>query len=70
VSWCRLRSGRLRETWVNVKIAWLRLVAIGRYLGAEDRVEAEVKRPGRRRLVPFAAMMVSGPSASCCGRGS
>src|SRR5262249_55571866 len=52
-------SGRLRESWVNVKILWLRLVAVGRYLGAEDTVEAEGKRPDRRRrLVPFAAMML------------
>jgi prepilin peptidase CpaA len=53
--------GRLRETWVNFKILWHRLVAAGRHLGAEDRIEAEVGRDDRRRrLIPFAAMVAVG----------
>jgi prepilin peptidase CpaA len=52
---------RTGEAWVNLQIAWHRLAAIGRYLGAEDRVETEVTRPDRRgRVIPFAAMMALG----------
>jgi prepilin peptidase CpaA len=52
---------RTGETWVNLQIAWHRLAALGRYLGAEDRVETEVARPDRRgRIIPFAAMMALG----------
>jgi prepilin peptidase CpaA len=53
--------GRWRESWVNVQILWHRVAAVGRHLGAEDRVEAEVRRDDRRRrLVPFAAMIMVG----------
>ena len=53
------RSGR--ETWLNLKIVWFRVAAVGRHLGADDGVEAEVRSPDRRRrLVPFAAMMAFG----------
>jgi len=53
--------GRVRETWVNLKIIWYRVAAIGRHLGAEDRIEAEVNRADRRRrIIPFAAMVAVG----------
>jgi prepilin peptidase CpaA len=56
-----LVTGSGRETWTNLKIIWLRVAAVGRHLGGEDRVEAEARRPDRRRrLVPFAAMMTLG----------
>ena len=49
------------ETLVNLQILWLRLASIGRYLGADDRVETEVLRTDRRRrLIPFAAMVAIG----------
>jgi prepilin peptidase CpaA len=59
-----LMSGRVRETWVNLKIIWYRVAAVGRHLAAEDHVEAEVKREDRRRrVIPFAAMMALGTFA-------
>ncbi len=54
-------AASLRETWLNVQILWLRLACLGRHLGREDRVEAEVKRDDRRRrLIPFSAMIALG----------
>ncbi len=54
-------AASLRETLVNIQILWLRLACLSRHLGAEDRVEAEVERPDRRRrLIPFSAMMALG----------
>jgi prepilin peptidase CpaA len=54
-------ASSLRETLLNIQILWLRLVCLGRHLGSEDRVEAEVKRPDRRRrLIPFSAMIALG----------
>jgi prepilin peptidase CpaA len=57
-----LAYGRMRETWVNLQIIWHRVAAVGRHLGAEDRIEAEVGRDDRRRrrLIPFAAMVAVG----------
>jgi prepilin peptidase CpaA len=53
--------GRVRQTWVNLQIIWHRLAAVGRHLGAEDRIEAEVDRDDRRRrIIPFAAMVAVG----------
>jgi prepilin peptidase CpaA len=53
--------GRVRETWLNLQIGWLRVKALGRQLGADDRIETEVKQPDRgRRLIPFAAMVALG----------
>jgi prepilin peptidase CpaA len=50
--------GRPGETWRNLQIVCYRLTSFFRYLGSEDRVEAEVKDPcRRRRVIPFAAMM-------------
>jgi len=51
-------SGRLRETWIDLKVLWYRLVAVTRQIGGEDRIEIEVNRPDRRlRLIPFAAVV-------------
>jgi prepilin peptidase CpaA len=51
----------LRETVLNMQILWLRLACLGRHLGHEDRVEAEVRRHDRRRrLIPFSAMIALG----------
>ena len=56
-----LMSRRLRETWVNLQVAWYRLKAVGRYLGSDSDVDAGVTRADRRqRLVPFAAMVAIG----------
>jgi len=56
-----LMSRRLRETWLNMQIAWYRLKAVGRYLGSDSDVESAVTRADRRqRLVPFAAMVAVG----------
>lgn len=53
--------GRPRETWHNFQIIFHRLAILGRYLGSEDRLEAEVNAPDRRhRVIPFAAMMCLG----------
>jgi prepilin peptidase CpaA len=53
--------GRVRETWINLKIIWHRVAAVGRHLGGEDRIEDEVGRDDRRRrLIPFAAMVAVG----------
>jgi len=54
-------AASLRETLLNIQILWLRLACLGRHLGAEDRVEAEVQRTDRRRrLIPFSAMIALG----------
>jgi len=54
-------AASLRETLLNMQILWLRLACLGRHLGSEDRVEAEVKRSDRRRrLIPFSAMIALG----------
>jgi prepilin peptidase CpaA len=56
-----LMNRRLRETWVNLQIAWYRLKAVGRYLGSDCDVDSTVTRADRRqRLVPFAAMVAVG----------
>jgi prepilin peptidase CpaA len=56
-----LTAASLKETLLNMKILWLRLVCLGRHLGSEDRVEAEVRRSDRRRrLIPFSAMIALG----------
>jgi prepilin peptidase CpaA len=53
--------GRVRETWLNLQISWLRVKALGRRLGADDQIETEVQQPDRRRrLIPFAAMVAVG----------
>jgi prepilin peptidase CpaA len=54
-------TGRVAETVVNLQILWLRLASVGRFLGADDKVEVEVGRTDRRkRIIPFAAMVAVG----------
>jgi prepilin peptidase CpaA len=54
-------TGKVGETLLNLRVLWMRLVCIGRYLGADDRVEKEVRRADRRRrIIPFAAMVLVG----------
>jgi prepilin peptidase CpaA len=54
-------NGNLRETWVNLRIAWYRLKAVGRYFGSDSEVErAATQAERRQRLVPFAAMVAVG----------
>jgi prepilin peptidase CpaA len=54
-----------RETWANLRILWLRVQTIGRYFGADDRVETAVGRADRRgRLIPFALMIAVGTVAT------
>jgi prepilin peptidase CpaA len=49
------------EVWVRLKIVWQRVCAVGRHLGAEERVETELERVDRRqRVIPFAAMVAIG----------
>jgi prepilin peptidase CpaA len=56
-----VHTGRVRETWINLQLSWLRVKALARQLGADDRLEAEVQRPDRRgRLIPFGAMVAVG----------
>ena len=56
---------RTGETWINLKIIWVRITAIFRHLGSEDRIEMEVVRPDRRgRIIPFAAMIAIGVLAA------
>jgi prepilin peptidase CpaA len=57
--------GRTGEIWIHLKIAWYRISAVGRHLGAEDCVETEVIREDRRgRIIPFAAMIAFGVLAT------
>ena len=54
-------TGKMGETLINLRILWMRLACIGRYLGADDQLEREVVRPDRRRrIIPFAAMVAIG----------
>jgi prepilin peptidase CpaA len=54
-------TGKVGETFLNLRVLWMRLVCIGRYLGADDQVEREVRRSDRRtRIIPFAAMVLVG----------
>jgi len=54
-------TGKVGETLWNLRVLWMRLVCIGRYLGADDQVEKQVRRSDRRqRIIPFAAMVLVG----------
>jgi prepilin peptidase CpaA len=56
-----LSSGSLRESWMELQLVLFRIIAFGQYLGADGRLEAEMRRPDRRhRLVPFGAMLALG----------
>jgi prepilin peptidase CpaA len=53
--------GSLHETYVNLQIICQRVTILCRHLGADERIESEVKRGDRhRRIIPFAAMMAVG----------
>jgi hypothetical protein len=57
-------SGSVRETWINMQVILLRMIALGHHLGADVRLEDEIKRADRRcRLVPFGAMVAVGFAA-------
>jgi prepilin peptidase CpaA len=60
-------SGRISEHLVNLQILVYRLMSLGKYLGADDRMEAEVNRADRRRrVIPFGAMVAVGFVAAIC----
>jgi prepilin peptidase CpaA len=53
--------GRFHETWIHLRILGRRLMLVGKYLGADDRLETALKSSDRyRRVIPFAAMMAAG----------
>jgi prepilin peptidase CpaA len=59
-----LSSGSLRESWIELQVVLFRIIAFGQYMGADGRLEAEMRRPDRRhRLVPFGAMLALGLAA-------
>jgi prepilin peptidase CpaA len=59
-----LLSGSMRETWINLQVVLFRIMALGHHLGADFRLEDEMKRADRRRrLVPFGAMVAVGFAA-------
>lgn len=63
-------SGTLGETLIRLQGLTLRMATPDRVLAAGERVEAEVRRPGRRsRLIPFAAMVALGLIATLFGVG-
>lgn len=56
-----IRWGRFRETWVNLKVIYYRIVAVGKHLIADDHVEVAVASDDRRkRVIPYAAMVAVG----------
>lgn len=56
-----LANGNVRETWVRLQMIWHKIHMAGRHIGAEDKIESEVRRNDRRqRLIPFAAMTMIG----------
>jgi prepilin peptidase CpaA len=56
---------RHAEIWIRLQVVWHRTLATFRTLGAEERVEAEVRRADRRsRVIPFAAMVAVGVIAT------
>jgi len=58
-------SGGLMEVCINFQLLFYRLMAIQRHLGADDRIEAAMKCPDRRKkFVPYAAMMAVGVLAT------
>jgi prepilin peptidase CpaA len=56
-----LLYGKVRETWLNLRLAGYRLMILGRHLGSDDALVTEVTRTDRRqRLIPFTAMIALG----------
>ncbi|WP_161604589.1 A24 family peptidase [Roseiconus nitratireducens] len=59
------RQGRLRESWIGLQIAFLKLQALSGPLGCEDdrehfRESVQQARGLRRRVVPFSIMLTVG----------
>ena len=53
--------GKLRESWLSIKIIFYRLAALGLHLGKEDWVEELSLGADRRlRVIPFGAMVPLG----------
>jgi hypothetical protein len=56
-----LVAGNVRETWIDLQVVLFRIMAFGHHLGADVRLEDEVKHADRYyRLVPFGAMVAVG----------
>lgn len=53
--------GRLRDSWLTVKVIFYRFAALGAYLGKDDIVESlDACKDRRLRLIPFGAMVPLG----------
>ena len=53
--------GRLRESWLTIKVIFYRFAALGKYLGKDDIVESlDACKDRRLRLIPFGAMVPLG----------
>jgi hypothetical protein len=58
------RTGGFRQLWLNLQLTVFRLVAVGKFLVPDDRMEhihdwtTDPER--RRRLIPFSAMIAIG----------
>ncbi len=54
-------NGRVRETWLRLRLMVHRLILLGRHLGPDLQVEEVTRQDNRRRhLIPFGAMMAIG----------
>ena len=61
-------QGRLISAVTTIRVAFHQLVARGRHLGTEERVEAIVKQGDRhKRLLPFAVMIAIGVIVTMIG---
>ncbi len=54
------RYGGLGNALALIQASMMQLSAMGKHLGAEERVETVVRRGDRKRLIPFAAMIALG----------
>lgn len=56
-----VRHGGFREAYARLQIACLQMTTIAKHLGPDERIETAVHRDDRRRrLIPFAAMVLFG----------
>lgn len=59
-----IQHKRYKQVWVDLKLIFLRLAAIGRQFGRDDHVESvqsmAQQKDRRQRLVPFTAMITIG----------
>ncbi|NLE36994.1 MAG: prepilin peptidase [Pirellulaceae bacterium] len=61
-------QGRLISAVTTIQVAFHQLVALGRHLGTEERVEAIVEQGDRhKRLLPFAVMIAIGVIVTMIG---